>query len=194
MRVGFCVLAVCAIAIGCGESTIKRLTGGSGVSAALSTSDQNPVVMLELNPGITVQFTNVTYDQFGRIDSYDVTVTDGSQTHSIKVHQSAPAQYGKSAEYAAEQGTSALPTMNAETGLRKIGFSLKEQGGAVLPHSGTIQVSMKSELGYDGAGRPHVKRQTFTHEGRSYDVNFSGHTYDQNGRLTGYKADVQTAG
>lgn len=188
-------ITLCLISIGCGESGIKTLTtSGGGVNAALSTADRNPVVMLELKPGMTVQLANVTYDQFGRIDSYDATVTDGSQTDTIKLHQSSAAQYGKPAEYAAELDTKSLPTINTETGAKKIGFSLKEQGGAVLSYSGAIQVSMKSELGYDGSGRAHVKRQTFTHEGRAYDIGFSGHAYDQNGRLTGYKANVQAAG
>ena len=70
---------------------------------------------------------------------------------------------------------------------------MKEKGGVVLTYVGTIQIEMKSELGYDNSGRPHVKRQTFTHAAKSYDIEYSDHAYDKSGRLAGYKIEVRKA-
>ncbi len=194
MWLRLCAIACLGTAIGCGESGIKALISGSGINAALNTVEQNPVVMLELQPAMLVQVSDVIYDPFGDINSYDVTVIDASAAQSvIKVRQSPFAQTAKPAEYSAELHGKPLPMLDAVGSASRIGFSLKELGGAVLPNSGSAQSNVKSEVVNDSLGRPYLKRQTFTHEGRAYDLGYSGQTYDPHGRLTGYQVDVQTA-
>jgi len=165
-----------------------------GGNATLGVTDQNPVVLLQLKTGMSVDLLSVKYDELGRVESYEARVSSGKADRIIKVHQQASAEKGKPAEYVAEADGRVIPTPKGSDGAGAIGFTLKDQGGAVLSYVGTVQLDMKSELGYDTLGRAHVKKQTFTHSGKGYDIEFSGHSYDKNGRLSGYKAQIQKAG
>ncbi len=178
------VLFLPSLATGCAP--------GPGGNVMLAVSDQNPVVLLEPKTGMTIDLSAVLYDQFGRIESYEAKLIDGEQSRTINVHQMEKAVYGKSAEYTAEADGSAIPTLADSQDSGAIGFTLKDQGGVVLTYVGTLQMNMKTELGYDENGTPHVARQTFTHDGKSYDISYSEHSYDK-GRPLGYKALIQKA-
>lgn len=187
-RVVITVLLV--VSAGCGKAGV--LSNSSG-GAALGTSDQHPIVVVALEPGTSIRLANVTYDQNGRIDTYDAIITNAGKSQTVKVHQDGAPHANSPPSYVAEVNGKAIPEIRTADGTKKIGFSLNEQGGAVLTYIGTIQLDLKSELGYDSMGRAHVKRQTFTHEGRNYDIVFTDHVYDKNGRLAGYKVQVVTA-
>ena len=158
---------------------------------SLSVDGQNPVVLMEPDSGTEVELAVVTYDKFGRVDSYDCRIKSGNASRTIKIRQKGPSQFGKMAEYEAELNGKPVPPSKADSG--KIGFSLKTQGGTLLSYKKDIQISMKSELGYDNNGRAYVKRETFAHGGKNFDITFANHSHDKNGRLTGYKATVKIA-
>lgn len=164
-----------------------------GGEVVFGVTDQNPVVLLQPENGMSIHLSSATYDQFGRIESYEAKVGNGQQSRTIKVHQKELAQKGKPAEYVAEVDGKEIPTLKGADGSGAIGFTLKDQGGAILAYVGTLQINMKTELGYDKNGRPHVKRQTFSHGGKNLDITYSEHSYDKFGRLTGYKVQIQKA-
>lgn len=161
----------------------------SGYDASLSTANGDPVVLLTPNAGDSVELSSVAYDQFGRIESYKAIVSDGGKIYTVSVRQKEAAQHGKPAEYIADVDGSELSDKPADGA---IGFSPKDIGGAVYQTGG--QIEMKTEMAYDANGRPQLKRQTFTHGGRSYDIGYSNCSHDSLGRLAGYKADIQAGG
>lgn len=167
-------------------------SGGSSVgNPTLKVTSQAPVVLLQLKPGMTVELAAVQYDKNGRIESYEARVTSGGADKTIKVKQKASAE--GPVDYLAEISGRAIPASTKSDG-SSVGFTLKDQGGAVTASVGTVQLDATSELEYDDSGRAHVSKQTLTHDGKSYDIEYSGHTHDKNGRLSGYKAKVLKAG
>ena len=165
---------------------------GGGGEAVLGVTDQNPDLLLQPETGMSIHLSSVTYDQFGRIESYEAKVGNGQQSRTIKVHQKELAQKGKPAEYAAEVDGKEIPTLKGADGSGAIGFTLKDQGGVIFAYVGQLQIpEIRSELGYEKSGRAHVKRQTFSHGGKNFDIAYSDHSYDKFGRLSGYKVQIQ---
>src|SRR5688500_272136 len=101
----FSFLALALLLAGC--------AGGSpaGGTAVLGTKDQNPVVLLRPEAGTSVELSAVTYDEFGRIQSYQAKVSSGSATRTIEVKQKQAAEFGKPAEYVATAGGKELSTL-----------------------------------------------------------------------------------
>lgn len=167
---------------------------GGGGEAVLGVTDQSADLLLQPETGMSIHLSSVTYDQFGRIESYEAKVGNGQQSRTIKVHQKELAQKGKPAEYAAEIDGKEIPTLKGADGSGAIGFTLKDQGGVIFASVGQLQIpEIRSELGYDNTGRAHVKRQTFSLGGKNFDITYSDHSYDKFGRLSGYKVQIQKA-
>jgi len=173
--------------LGCGSG--GTVLGPSGAPLLLGTdSESGPVIFTKLEAGQAIEILELTYDKFGRVDGYTWKSTLGGSTRTVKVKQTEPPQFGRSAVYAAREVDGAtLPARGEATDV--LGFGLKDPGGIVLVSSGTMTLDMKTELAYDENGRQQLARQTLTHEGKNYEVVYSDYRRDQ-GRLLDYKAAV----
>ncbi len=181
------LVASCQLILGCGSGASKNL--------AVDDSEDPPSIFCELNTGTTLRFSDAEYAAgTGWLDSYSVQVgADSGNPVLVKVKVKSPGQDGKRPTYVAEANGAALPSLKELSGKKLIGFTVKEAGGVVLPHSGTVKLDIKTEFSYTPDGRRQLAKQMFAHEGKSFEITYDDYIWRNDGRLSGYSIRVVKA-
>jgi hypothetical protein len=157
----------------------------------LGDSEQRPVLFFDLHTGMIVRVSNLKYDSFGWVDSYEAVLQQakGGEAKMLVLTET-PAGGGKAPTHAA---TFNGKPVSRQSDKKLAGFSVKDTGGVVLARSSGTGQTLKTTFSYDPTGRQDVGQQDFQHEGKSYTITYSDYRRDTLGRLEGYTARVEKA-
>jgi hypothetical protein len=186
----------------------------------LGYAENRPVLFFELHTGLFMRFSDIMYDEFGWVGSYQASILPGKRGEAkVLVRTETQPSGGKAPNYAATVNGKPVPSKNDKT---LVGFSVKDTGGIVLASSmGTGPINVQTKFSYDSTGRQDTAQQAGQHEGKAmaittkfsygptgrqdvaqqdgqlggklFVITYSDYRMDELGRLTGYTAQVVKA-
>jgi len=148
-----------------------------------------PLVYFKPAAGLNLAVSSVTYDGFGRPESYTLELDFGSAPKlTVQVRRTSEAKTNPP-KFIARAGEHTLGELSVgKTKEELVALNPADAGGVVLAAPGKLELNVTTELACDGFGRQQVAAQTFVHAGAKWKVTFSDYKRDGFGRLTGYRA------
>jgi len=157
----------------------------------LGVEQGTPLVYFKPAAGLNLTLSPVTYDGFGRPESYTLELGLGSAPKlMVQVRRTSEAK-ANPPKFIARAGEHTLGELSAaNTKDELVALNPTDAGGVVLAAPSELREDMTTEFAYDDFGRRQVAAQTFVHAGAKWKVAFSDYTRDGFGRLTGCRATI----
>ncbi|MFN2530673.1 MAG: hypothetical protein ABR555_05200 [Pyrinomonadaceae bacterium] len=172
----------------------------SGSEPVLGFANCSPALFRQLPAGqSTISISKLRYDSFGRVLAFVEDYQDSEMSSSVQSTIAVNHDPGGSCpkmkytvHVAARQIASTTEADFKTTGLDGyFALGATDIGGIVV--IGALEGDLQTKFSYDSFGRRQLDQQAFTYPGHHYEVNYSNVTFDDFGRLSGYRAIVKLA-